>query len=78
MDDLKISYSVYCGSEKVSFVDITDLCNHELAHQIKQKVNDCDLKLKEKAILHLVDKQIGKNQNNIQVTFKQTKRESPL
>ncbi|MFB5284674.1 hypothetical protein [Peribacillus sp. Hz7] len=79
MEEVQIRFSVYNGSEKVSFDSITDLGNHEISQQIKQKVNDCELKITETAILHLLGEKIGTYQsNNIQVTFTEKKGEPPI
>ncbi|MGE7604036.1 hypothetical protein ACQKL5_16310 [Peribacillus sp. NPDC097675] len=79
MGELQIRFSVHIESEKILFTHINDLVNHDVRQLIWQKITDCDLKMKEAAILHLLNEKIGISQTtNLQVAFTDMQREPPF
>ncbi|MEC1716404.1 hypothetical protein [Schinkia azotoformans] len=67
MADVKIEFSYQDNDRIISFFDLKDVGNDETFDMIKNQILTFDKKIKEAAIVHLLNQEVGK-ENAKQIT----------
>ena len=71
MADVKIEFSYQDNDRTISFSDLKDIVNDETFNMIKNQILTFDKKIKEAAIVHLLNLEVGKeNAKQIAVDVK--------